>query len=427
MKTGNRQFFYYRQSMIAAIVAMLSFCVLFAGFAGAQETRFRMGEKITYSVSFGKFSNAAYADMAVISSGNLSGQPVIELRSTLKTFGVVSAAFFQFDESRTVFAAPDTGLPVYVSKNINYGVEPKEEVDNFLKDPTSSFDLLTMIYKARDAAGAGTFPLIENGQHYTVTFQPTVSEKVKTEAGEFDTVVSLVQSDYLTANGIKELKVNFVADGNHVPALIRLKTTKGIFTASVAAIQVPKPLTAPTSEPSKTPLPIITPAPKTTAAPYVENEPISPELGFALGEKLDYNISEGGKQIAVISLAAKERKMFQNEDSLLLTATVTGVQQGNSIFRLGDSIRVQVDPETLAPRWIETGFNGDLRWLNQTASFDKRTGNITFGKEGLVDAPIGTHTILSLMYAMRSFNLKPSKDSQNPEINSFNFYLRFYF
>jgi hypothetical protein len=31
-----------------------------------------------------------------------------------------------------------------------------------------------------------------------------------------------------------------------------------------------------------------------------------------------------------------------------------------------------------------------------------------------VDAPVGTHTLLSLIYAIRSFNLSPSKDRLNP-------------
>ncbi len=416
MKIGNckYKFFNVRRHMFAVIVAMLSFCTLFAGFATAQDNRFRIGEKLTYNVSFGKFTDAAYFETAVVSRGNLSGQEVVELRSRLRTREIVSAAFFQLDETRNVFVAPDTGLPVYISKNINYGVEPKETVDNFLKEPASSFDLVSLIYKARYSNGAGSFPLVENGQHYTVTFQPTISEKVKAEAGEFDTVVSLVQSDYLTAIGIKELKINFVADENHVPALIRIKTAKGIFTASVATIQIPKPMPVSTPELSKTSAPAVTPPAKATPTPYIENQPILPELGFILGETLDYNISEDGRRIGVISLAAKERKMFQNEDSLLLTATVTVVEQGNLLLSQGDSIQVQVDPDTLAPRWIESRFAGDLKWLNQTAFFDKRTGNISFGKERPVDSPIGTHTILSLMYAMRSFNLKPSKDASNP-------------
>jgi hypothetical protein len=32
----------------------------------------------------------------------------------------------------------------------------------------------------------------------------------------------------------------------------------------------------------------------------------------------------------------------------------------------------------------------------------------------MIDIPVGTHSLLSLIYAMRSFNLKPSKDLTNP-------------
>ena len=37
-----------------------------------------------------------------------------------------------------------------------------------------------------------------------------------------------------------------------------------------------------------------------------------------------------------------------------------------------------------------------------------------FDGKTTIDAPIGTHSFLSLIYAMRSFNLKPSKDPANP-------------
>lgn len=409
--------------MLIAILAAVCSCSCFVNFALAQgssetvvspSTRFRVGERLTYNVSFGKFTSAAYAEITVVSRGILSGREVVELKSILKTLGVVSAAFFQFDERRTVFAALDSGLPVYISKTTNSGVEPKETVDNFLKEPTSSFDLLSLIYKVRESNGVGSFPLNENGKQYTVIFQSTINEKVKAEAGLFDTLVTEVQSEYLTANGVKDLKINFTTDDARVPVLFRFKTVKGNFVASIATIQIPKPAAAPTPEPSKTPPSVVIPPAKATPPPYQENQPISPELGFALGETLNFDVSDSGKKIAVISLSAKERKLFQNQDSLLLTATVTGTEQGTTIFGLGDSIQVHVDPETLAPRLVESRFSRDLTWLNQTAVFDPRTGNISVGKENPVDAPIGTHTLLSLIYAMRSFNLKPSKDPKNP-------------
>jgi len=411
------------QLLMVRPVALVIVSFFFAGYTAAQtqvdnntgSSRFRIGEKLTYNVSFGNLLNSVYFETDVLSRGKLSGQDVIELRSTLKTLGVVSAAFLQVDETRTVYVSPDTGLPIYISKVVNSGVEPKETITNYLKEPTSSFDLLSLIYKARDAKGSGTFPLNENGQHYTVTFQAMAAEKVKTEAGEFDTVVSLVQSEYLTANGIKELKINFIDDDYRVPAVIRFKTAKGVTQASIAAIQTPKP--TPVATPVlvvQTPTPVVGIPPKRTPTPYIDNQPISPELGFAVGETLDYAVSDNGKLVAVISLSAKERRMFQKEDSLLLSATVKSVVPGSRLFAVGDSINVQVDPETLAPKWMQARFSGDLRWLTRTANFDKKTGNISLEKGDPVDAPIGTHTILSMVYAMRSFNLRPSKDPKNP-------------
>jgi len=93
---------------------------------------------------------------------------------------------------------------------------------------------------------------------------------------------------------------------------------------------------------------------------------------------------------------------------------MTAVEQGSNLFRVGDAAKVQVDPETLAPRWMESKFASSLAGLNQTATFDKRTGNISFGGSQPIDCPIGTHTMLSLLYAMRSFNLRPSKNLTNP-------------
>src|SRR4029079_11223255 len=83
--------------------------------------RFRIGEKLTYNVSFDKFINAAYMETTVVSRGKLSGQDAIELRSRVKTLGFVSAAFYQFDEDRTVYASPFSGLPIYVSRLLNNG------------------------------------------------------------------------------------------------------------------------------------------------------------------------------------------------------------------------------------------------------------------------------------------------------------------
>src|SRR5438132_13760348 len=65
---------------------------------GLTASRFRIGEKLTYSVSFGKFDNAAYAETYVVSRGTIAGKDAVQLQSKIKTLQFVSAAFFLFDE-----------------------------------------------------------------------------------------------------------------------------------------------------------------------------------------------------------------------------------------------------------------------------------------------------------------------------------------
>ena len=110
-----------------------------------QISNFRLGERLTYNMSFGQFANAGYAEIYVVSRGKLGDKDAIELRSKLKTNDFVSAAFYLFDESRTTFASTETGLPLYIRKMSNAGILPQETITNFLTAPTVNFDFLTLI------------------------------------------------------------------------------------------------------------------------------------------------------------------------------------------------------------------------------------------------------------------------------------------
>ncbi len=377
-------------------------------------TPFRIGEKLTYTVAFERYNNVAYAELKTVSRGKIGDMDAIELRSRIKTLDFVSAAFYLIDESRTIFASPELGLPIYISKNRNIGGLPKETIQNYLTVPASNYDLVTLIYKIRNSGGSGAMTIQENEKIYAITFQTTGNEKIKTDGGEFDTSIITVQSEYLTDNGLKDLRINLSSDDAKIPVLIRFKNAKGEFKASVASIQniEPQAEVLPTPSPIATPRP--TPAPAATPRPYVENQPLAADLSFELGESLEYAITTVGQPVGTFTLQAKERKELLGQDSLLLTATVTGVQQGNRLFSLNDYIRAQVNPETLGPRQIQINFNGTFNSLNLTAQFDEKTSVITFNGAGQVEAPVGTHSLLSLIYAVRSFNLKPSKDTYNP-------------
>lgn len=378
---------------------------------------FRVGERLSYNISFNKYDNAAYAEIYSVSRGKLGERDAVELRARIKTIDLVGSAFYILDEGRTTFASPETNLPLYIRKTLNAGILPKEIVYNYLVNPSAANDLLTLIYQIRNAGGVGNFAFQEDDKNYSINLQNTVGERVRTDAGEFDTSVSLAQSQYFTDKGISDFRVNFTQDEARIPVLIRFKTAKGNFRASLASRQTIEPETqnVPTPAPFTTPAPQKTPKPVATPTPYIENQPLIADLTFELGETLEYQISNlGGKYFGNVTVQAKERKQFAGQDSLLLTATATETQAGNPLFNLNDSIRAQVNPDTLEPQQIQLNFTGANAAYNQTAQFNQKTGVVTFGGANQAQIPVGTHSLLSLAYAVRSFNLKPSKDATNP-------------
>lgn len=402
---------------IINLIAIAVFVAIATNAAAAQSTaQFRNGEKLTYQISFDRFSNAGYAELHVASSGKLSGREAVELRAKVKTLDFVSAAFFMVDESRTVYVSPDTGLPLYTSKLDNDGPVPKETIQNYLAAATTHYDLVSAIYKARLSSGSGSFPLFEDGQPYVINFLSSGAEKVKTDAGDFETIVSTVTSEYLTAHGLRDFRINFSTDEDRLPVLFRFKLGKSEFRIALAGVSKPEPVTSPTAtpEPIKTPLPQMTPRPTPSPTPYVDNRPLAPELGFKLGEKLDYRVAVAGIPAGTIALNVKERKFIDGADSLVLTAEVTAIELGSKFLSQSDQLRTLVDPETLAPRSIEVSFKNAFPGLNGSATFDIKTGAIKPGALPQFESPVGTHSILSLIYAMRSFNLTPSRDPSSP-------------
>lgn len=373
---------------------------------------FRVGERLTYTVDFEKFSNVAYAELYTVSRGKIGDIEAIELRGRAKTLDFVSAAFYLVDESRNIFATPE-GVPVYITRIRNIGGLPRETIQNNLATPTGNFDLVTMIHKIRHSEGSGSFTIFENERAYPVTFSVTGSEKIKADAGEFETTLISVQCEYFTEVGLKDFRINLSTDEAKIPVAVRFKMPKGEFRAKIASIQNVEQV-----DPSPTPAPVLTTTPKPTPTPtptpraYEDNQPLLPELSFDLGETLEYRVLSGAEPIGSFTLKAAERKRAMGVDSLLLTATATDA--GGGMFAKGDSIKALVNPDTLAPRKLDISLTGPMANLNQSVMFDERSNMIMFSGTGQIEAPVGTHSILSLVYAIRSFNLKPSKDTSNP-------------
>jgi Protein of unknown function (DUF3108) len=383
-------------------------CFAFSTFA--QETappkRFVIGEKLTYKVDFNNFTDVGYGEIYVLSRGKLQEINAVEIRSIFKTTGIAEA-FYPFNESRTIFAATETGLPLYVKKLSNNDFQATEKIQNFTLKPTANFDLITAIYQASFLAGTGSFTFNEGENTYEVALQNIGKSRAKTEVGEFDTFVSTVQSSYFTENGIKDLRITFSNDDRRLPLIINFKTAKGNFRCQIASSQIILPETpeveTPTVTPTPTPVPtpfvVKTPRPTPTPAPIKENQPLSTDLPFQLGESLTYNLTANKTGLGKLTLLAKGRKTVNKRDGLTLALSLNSVELMISI----------VDPESLAPYVSDSKFSGIFAKFNRQILFDQ-----ILGTANQVEVPIGTYDLLSFAYAIRSINLKPSKNPANP-------------
>lgn len=420
---GRRVFRRFKSVIIGLIaLALLSAAFIGDGFESRVSAQngslFPVGEKLTYSISYDRFKIAGFAETQVVAEGKLEGRDAVELRSRFVTNDFVSAAFFLVDQSRKVFASPSSGLPLYVKTSKNTGVAPEETVRSYLEVPANEYDVLTLIYQLRRSGGSGTFTLADGGSLYTVNATAVGAERVATDAGDFDTSVTGIQSEFLTEREIADLTINFSNDAERLPVQVRFRVGKGKFRIALAGIErAPVTSASPTPTPSPTRVPVQTPTPRPTPPPYIPNRPLSVEIPFTLGETLEYKVSDRGNPAGTMVFEAKERTLLQtptlSRDSLLLQARVTKADN-LALFRTGDVCSTWVDPDDLQPILVSSKFNGMFSALNQSVRFDQDRGLAMPDGAPQTQMPVNTHTFLSLLYAVRSFNLKPSKDATNP-------------
>jgi hypothetical protein len=380
-------------------------------------TQFKVGERLTYAVSFGIYQTAAYAETYVVSRGNLSGNDAVEIQGRMKTLSVLSAAKYMLDEERTTYVSAASGMPLFIRRSdLTFGL-PREKTFDHLTVPSVGHDLLSLIFRIRQLGGNGSATLVEDGRDYNVNFSVSGTENVSLSSGDFSSSIVAVQSEYLTQRGITDLRINLSSDGDRVPVLIRFRIDRNEFRATLSSIQMIDPTPrvdgTPTPEPIVRPSP--TPRPVPTPTPYIDDQALSTGLAFQLGETLEYRILIGGQTLGTADLRAVSRRQFKGQDSLLIAGRVTSVGPGGALlFAKNDFIRAQVDPETLSPHEFEISISGTLAENNQLAIFDPRSSFITLGGTNRIDAPVGTHSLISLLYAMRSFNLVPDAVSTNP-------------
>ena len=395
---------------------------------------YRIGERLTYDVSFAHFMSAAHVELLVAGRGKYFDREGIELRAHVETTGIVNVALLALNNDYTTFVDAGTGLPYRSQQVVREAGKTLEARSDYNQPagteaiPTKSrtgefpgtFDLLSAIYRLRAmplSEGSVYFITARNeSQEYPTEVKVSGRELVKTKVGSFNTVVAKLNAKKA---GLSNIRVYFSEDEWHVPVLITAKHSEGEIRVELAASELtPTPAASVSgsnaSQPGK-PIPAdgrpVIPARGTPTTNVANTTGPSLNLPFNVGEQLNYRVfmGEGSQSIGSLSFSVSARGRYFNRDGLMFIATAQTTGEGARLFYVNDKVVSYVDPETLLPFRTELNM-AEGKWRsNRSYNLDQNRGSVMTDKNIKIEVPVGTHDIVSLVYALRTFDLSPLK------------------
>lgn len=382
-------------------------------------TVYRVGERLTYNVSYSQFTTAAHVELFVAGMNTGNGRTGVELRAQVETSGVVAAAIYSINNEYISIVDPATGLPfrsqliIREAGSVALPGEPPPPLTVFSNRP-NTFDLLSAIYRLRalppPTEGAAYRLSVANGEEqFNAEVRAEGKEVVRTSVGSFNcTVLSVRAPDNRQADDLR-LRVYISDDAQRLPVRVTARINSGLIRADLASISLesePSPAEAPAP-------PRPTPTPPVAAQPGVGNASpaLTGDLPFAVGEQLNYQVYLGGGQqpLATLAYQVRPRARYFGRDGLLITATAQTNELGNRLFVINDQISSYVNPATLLPFRTEVRLQEGRRRVNTTLTVEQDRGTAVSDKGQRIEIPVGTHDLVSVLYAMRSFDLRPRK------------------
>ncbi len=387
---------------------------------------YRVGERLTYNVSFSSFTSAAHVELLVAARGTFFNREGIQLKGHVETLGTVYAALLALNHDYITYVDPATGVPFHGQQTLRTATGSSEVSADFNQPAGSpavmarqtgaipgTYDLLSAIYRIRalPLTQGGSYQLAVRHDNETYDVQVRVRGKrvVKTSVGSFDVVVTDLK--VRNSSKIDDIRAYFSDDQRHVPVLITGEHSAGDIRAELVGSEI---IATPPLPPVNTP----TPTPVLPANPVVPPENTSNEnrltdLPFQVGEQLNYQIylptiaAPSGRA----TFQVKGRSKYFNRDGIWLSV---GAQTSNALqhlFVANDLINSYVDPKTLLPFHSELNLTEGRSRMNVKLTIVQDYGTATTDKGVRIEIPVGTHDYLSFFYALRTFNIVPPRRS----------------
>jgi hypothetical protein len=364
---------------------------------------YKVGERLTYNVSFAHFNTAAHIELLVVERGIFFNREGIKLRAHIETLGEVRATLLSLNNEYISYIDPTTGLPFQTEQLIHKGLESLGSTfvynqpaassgKNNFSDIPGTHDLISALYKLRNLPLARGNIYRMNIQmdkvQYKVELKVGDTEKITVNSGNyisFPVQVKILNND--RANNYN-IRINLEANQPHIPLLITANHINGKLQTELASV----------SEHTG-----IMPMPKHTNSTNEATSSPTP-LPFSTGEQLNYKIYSGmpSKQTGTLTLQVKKQATYFGQEGLLFTSNVHIAGQSIDILGFNAQINSYVNPLTILP--FRTESVPDL-----SLTIDQQKGKAITDKNQVIHLPNNTHDPLSIIYALRYVDLKPPK------------------
>jgi hypothetical protein len=141
-----------------------------------------------------------------------------------------------------------------------------------------------------------------------------------------------------------------------------------------------------------------------------------PNRPFGVGEQLNFNyfLGEGAQLVGTGSYRALARGTFFGRDGLLLASSMQTNGAGQALFPVNNQINSYVDPATLLPYRSEQHLREGDRNDNFIISLDQANGTAEYDDGTRVAIQNGTHDLVSIAFALRSFDLATGASTNVP-------------
>ncbi len=400
---------------------------------------YRVGERLTYNVSFSQFVSAAHVELLVAGRGTFFSREGIQLRAHAETSGVVNVAVFAINNDYTTYVDPTTGLPFRAQQVVREADRTSDSASDYNQPAgiaalpsqagtgvfPGTYDLVSALYRVRALPlvdGASYLITVRNaGDEYQAEVKVTGHQVIKTGVGSFSTIVTRVN---VKGRHDDNTRIYFSDDERHVPVIVTAKQQGGEIRAELVASEFVTPPRPSEAKASPAPTPISVPDPRIPVTPRTTarsnqpspsaaeaSDPLPPDLPFKVGEQLNYQVylANGAQPVGTISFAVRARGRYFNLNGLFFSASAQTSGALARAFPVGDQVNSYVDPATLLPFRTELSMSEGKHRTNRSYNLNQNRGAAVSDSRERIDIPVGTHDLVSLVYAIRTFSLTPPK------------------